>query len=65
MESDRRADETVSEDRHKFEEGESDGPERTVESKKGGTERKAAREQAVRDVVENFRSERRGYWGGG
>ena len=42
----------------KFSEGESDGPERTVESKKGGAERKAAREQAVRDVVENFRSQR-------
>ena len=56
--SDRRADEMVSEDRQKFSEGESDGPERTVESKKGGAERKAAREQAVRDVVENFRSQR-------
>ena len=56
--SDRRADEMVSEDRQKFSEGESDGPERTVESKKGGAERKAAREQAVRDIVENFRSQR-------
>ena len=57
-ESDRKADEMVSEDRHKFEDGESDGPEQTVESKKGGAERKAAREQAVSDVVENFRSQR-------
>ena len=48
----------VSIDRQKFSEGERDGPERTVESKKGGAERKAAREQAVRDVVENFRSQR-------
>ena len=58
MENDRRADEMVSEDRHKIEEGESDGPERRVESKKGGAERKAVREQAVRDAVENFRSQR-------
>ena len=49
---------SAKEDRHKFEDGESDGPERTVESKKGGAERKAAREQAVRDVVKNFRSQR-------
>ena len=48
----------VSEDRQKTSEGESDGPERTVESKKSGAERKVAREQAVRDVVENFRSQR-------
>ena len=56
-ENDQRADEMVSEDRYKFEEGKSDSPERTVESKKGGAERNAAREQAVRDVVENFRSQ--------
>ena len=48
----------VSEDWQKFEDGESDGPEQTVESKKSGAERKATREQAVRDVVENFRSQR-------
>ena len=55
VEGDQRADKMVSEDRHKFEDGESDG---TVESKKGGAERKAAREQAVRNVIENFRSQR-------
>ena len=56
----------VSEDWHKLEDGESDSPERTVESKKGGAERKAARKQAVRDVVENFCSQRGVvYWGGG
>ena len=57
-ENDRKADEMVSEDWHKFEDGESDGPEQTVKSKKSGAERKAVREQAVRDVVENFRSQR-------
>ena len=58
VESDQRADEMVSEDWRKFEDGESDGPERTVESKKGGAERKVVREQAVRDIIKNFRSQR-------
>ena len=57
--SDQIADEMVSKDLQKFSEGESDSPERTIEGKKGGAERKAASKQAVRDIIENF------HWGGG